>query len=147
MGEYPKEYFKSLENPEGHEFSCFFCRDFFETNDERISHMKMCMEEEIGEEYDEDYSFDNSDKTIASSLEKEMSRSNVVKTFISSNELESFSNRTFDEISEFIKSKNNKFDDFMIFNIYQFFFEATKEEKKSYRKKWVEWIMKDIDNY
>ena len=73
---YPREFWRSLLNPEGHVYRCFFCDEFFETKSQSIQHMKVCALEETGEEYDEEYDEEYGEEVMVD--ESELNEDSVV---------------------------------------------------------------------
>jgi hypothetical protein len=145
LKDYPSEFWKCIPNPGGNAYCCFFCNDFFKTKSQRKSHMKECMLEETGEEYDEEYLFEE-DVSLADILRESDVCESIIKDFIRSNEMESMSDKTGNEIQAYIMRKMcengvRKPDITMIFKIYNFFFDVPEAEYEAYRNKWVQEVM------
>ncbi len=132
---YPREFWRSLLNPEGHVYRCFFCDEFFETKSQSIQHMKVCALEETGEEYCEDVS-------LRDKLNDNEVYDSTIKEFITSNMLESQIDQTGEAIQAFILTKliENGIkspSSWMVYEIYAFFFEASSADRTAFRNKWA----------
>jgi len=147
---YPREYFNYDTNPEGYEFACAFCEVFFKTKSGRLSHMKRCVVNHTGEEYDEEC-YLNGDLTVADHLRAEEELSTIIRQFIQSNELEPLSDQTGDQIQTYIKAKIQFVNigrdsvDFKVFKMYEFFFEVTESEKDKAYSDAVDHFMEHYD--
>jgi hypothetical protein len=138
---YPREFWRSLLNPEGHVYRCFFCDEFFETKSQSIQHMKVCALEETGEEYDETYLV-YEDIRLRDKLNDNEIYDSTIKEFIRSNMLESLTDQTGEAIQAYILEKliengMKSPSSWMVYEIYAFFFEASSADRFLFRNKWA----------
>lgn len=133
--DYPTEFYRCPANPEGFEFQCMFsCANFFKTNAECISHMKKCCNDE-----DIEYG-DDVELKVNDMHRNHVAKSNTIKYYILTNELQSFSHLTPMSIRERIQEKltENGFvmETFYMnttsFSIYKFFVEISEDEKNEF---------------
>ena len=85
--EYPTEFFRCPANPEGFEFTCIFCQNFFKTKSACISHMKKCCSDE-GMEYDDDLEVHDG-VTINDYHRNDLAKASTIKNYINFRRFES----------------------------------------------------------
>ena len=131
--EYNSEFYRSPANPEGYEFNCAFCLEFFKTKRACISHLKKCCDEHVSGEYAEDLDIYNG-FTISDFWNSHNAEKTVVTNYITTNELVNVTHLQPTQIRDLIKGRliNNGYNygDFNLYvtgyNIYKFFFNVTK---------------------
>jgi len=136
ISDYPTEFYKSGANPEGFEFACYFCGDYYKTKKERVKHAKQCCYEK-GIDYGDDTEV-TEDLTISDMEINHTVFSTLIKYYITNNTLESYANKTHNQITSHIQKNlseggfngENLYE--ASFNIYKFFFKVTDEEWKEF---------------
>jgi len=134
--EYPTEFYRCPANPEGFEFNCIFCANFYKTKSACVSHMKKCCS-------DDDLEITGGD-TVNDYHRNHTATSTTIKNYINTHNLSSLSD--YNQIIEDIQTKltENGFNntDFYLyttsFSIYKFFFIASNEEKLEFRRRCIE---------
>jgi hypothetical protein len=138
--EYHTEFYRCPANPEGFEFQCMFsCGNFFKTKSACISHMKKCCSDE-DMEYGNDIEVSEG-VSVYDMHRNQAAKSTTVKNYILTNQLESLSNLTPNEIKERIQRKliENGFSteafymNTEVFLIYKFFFEVSDDENTEFK--------------
>ena len=149
LSEYPKEFYKSNANPEGFEFACYFCGDFYKTKSGFTHHMKQCCDLQ-GIEYDDDTEVSEG-LTLYDVTRNHATISATIKNYITNNVLAAETSKTPNQIQSRIKIdliengfKSGTIDGENIYQesfiIYKFFFEVTEE-------KWEEFIEKSTNDF
>ena len=142
--DYPTEFYRCPANPEGLEFSCLFCANYYKTKSECISHMKKCCIDK-NMEYDDELEIECG-YTVYDYNRNHTAQSTTIKNYIKNDNLASLSNLTSIQIIEIIQEKliENGFssEDFYLyttsFYIYKFFFNASDEVKSEFRRRITE---------
>ena len=150
LQEYPTEFYKCPANPEGFEFTCAFCANFYKTKSACISHMKKCCNDE-GIEYDDETEIGDG-FTLYDYLHNHAASSSTIKKYIRNNELASLSDVPSSQIIERIQVRliENGFnnDESYLYNtsflIYSFFFVASDEENTIFKNRYFEKIRNHI---
>jgi hypothetical protein len=150
LQEYPTEFYRCPANPDGFEFTCIFCANFYKTKSACISHMKKCCSD--GDmEYDDELEIEGGN-TVYDYHRNHAAKSTTIKNYIKNNDLSSLSNLTSNQILEGIKTRliENGFvsEEFYVyttsFAIYKFFFIAPEEEMSEFRRICNERILNHI---
>jgi len=145
--EYPTEFYRCPANPEGFEFTCIFCMNFYKTKSACISHMEKCCRDE-DTEYDRELEVEEG-VTVYDYQSNHAVKSSTIKHYITTNELVSLSELPSTHIIERIQARliENGFngEEFYLYNasflIYKFFFVASEEEKATFRRMCAERII------
>ena len=146
LADYPTEFWRTPDNPEGFEFYCCFCLNYYyRTSRSIILHMRRCSENPAVE-----YELDDSETNeleINNFLNTHKIIGLTVQNYIRTNELEPFANRTGTEIQDIIQTKliQNGYNDHEDMNrvkfiIYEFFFEISDAEKTEHNRLLVDSI-------
>jgi hypothetical protein len=142
--EYPTEFYRCTANPQGFEFTCIFCANFYKTKSACVSHMKTCCYNE-GIEYNDDLEI-GWGGTVYDYHRNHAAKSTTIKNYINTNTLSSLSNLTTNQIIENIQTTliENGFNDndsylyTTSFLIYKFFFIVSEEDKSEFCKRCIE---------
>ena len=101
--DYPTEFYRCPANPEGFEFTCIFCANFYKTKSACISHMKKCCNDE-GMDYDDELEVEGGG-TVYDYHRNHAAKSTAIKNFIKNNDLASLSNLASSQIIERIQTR------------------------------------------
>jgi len=151
LADYPTAFWRSPANPEGLEFYCCFCLNYYRTSRGIILHMRRCSKNPAVE-YELDDSAVN-EAEISDFLNTHKIIGRTIQNYIRTNELEPFADRSGTEIQDLIQTKliQNGYTDQEDLNrvkfiIYEFFFEIADTEKTEFNRLCSDRILAHWDN-
>lgn len=138
LEEFPRSFYLCNANPDGNPHICPLCLNAYMTKRGMLSHLRKCCEKELGEPYANDLTLDE-DFTLGDAVNNHYVEFDQIREYILSNELNTYSERTSEEIVAIVGShlRAKGHTSYCIYDcafyIYKYFFEITEEEWETYK--------------